>query len=72
MNSRVFQTVLAVQEVRFLFLKPKYIQIFSTIPSHKKLYRIQLGKFLITEHIFGKIRPELLNIEFLKGGTLLY
>ena len=50
------------------------MQSFSTLSSHKKLYRIQSVQFLITEHIFGKnkFRPEFLKIEFLKGETLLY
>ena len=36
--SKAFQTVLAVQELRFFF--------------YKKLYRKQPVEFLITEHIF--------------------
>ena len=42
------------------------------ISSYKKLYGKQPVEFPITEHIFGKIRPNFLKIEFLKGGTLLY
>ena len=56
--SRVFHTVLAVQEVRFSSFR-------FIILLYKKLYRKQPAEFIITEHIF-------LKIEFLKGGTLLY
>ena len=62
-NTRGFQTVLLVHEVRFLFRKP-LSTFLSTISSLKKLYRIQPAEFFITELIFRKIRPEFLNIEF--------
>ena len=55
-NSRAFQTVLAVQEVRLLFAKSRniYLLLYSTISSRKKLYGIQVVEFLITEHISWK------------------
>ena len=53
-NSRAFRTVLAAQEVKFVFTKPQNIQLFSTISSHKKLYKIQPAAFLITEYFFLK------------------
>ena len=36
------------------FTIPQNIQLFSTISSHKELYKIQPVEFLITEHIFLK------------------
>ena len=45
--SRAFQTVLAVQEVRFFFFR-------FLIISYKKLYRKQPVEFSITDHILWK------------------
>ena len=68
-NSRAFRTVLAAQEVKSVFAKPQNIQLFSTISSHKKLYKIQPAAFLITEHIFfEKSDPSFLISSFLKAG----
>ena len=64
-HQRDFQIVLAVQEVRFFLFR-------FLIILHKTLCRKQPIELPVTEHIFGKIRPEFLKIEFLKGGTLLY
>ena len=55
-NSRDLKTNLAVQEVRLSSTNPQSLQLFSTLSSHKKHYRIQALEFLITEHIFGEIQ----------------
>ena len=58
----VFQTVLAVQEVRFFSFR------FVIIPC-KKLYRKQSVEFLIAEHIFLKnSHLTFLKSSFVKAG----
>ena len=62
-----------MQEVRLSFTRPQSIQSFSTISSHKKLYRIQTIELLITEHIFfQKSDLSFLISSFLKAGYLPY
>ena len=68
-TSRVSETVLAVQEVRFSFTKAYNIDSFLIISSYEKLYRKQPVAFLITENIlFEKSDPSFLKWSFLKAG----
>ena len=69
-NSRAFQTILAVREVRFLLPKTQNIRSVLIILSYKKLYRKQPVKLLIKEPIFGKSGLSFLTSSFLKAGGL--
>ena len=70
-TSRAFQTILVVQEVGFFSTKTKNIKSVLMISSCKKLNGKQHVDALKTVHtFFGKIRPDFLGNEFLKGRNL--